>query len=341
MRAMSTDHQVRTLWTAIEAVRAAARASSRIQNSVATSDVFTKADASPATVADYASQAIICATLESAFPHDRIVGEEDTKGLRKDAQAPLLGKVANLVHEELGHEVGHSKILDWIDRGSGETTGSCYWTLDPIDGTRGFLRGEQYAIALALVNEGEVTLGALACPNLVHGKETGVVFGAMLGDRTRAYSLWDDNDTHGEVIQASSIRSPADGRFCESVESQHTNQDQAAKIAHILGITAEPYRIDSQCKYAAVARGDAAIYLRLPTSEIYREKIWDHAAGKIILESAGGTVSDLLGNELDFRHGKTLDSNTGVVATCGGIHREVIEAIQSADAARTPTKPGQ
>ena len=40
------------------------------------------------------------------------------------------------------------------------------WTLDPIDGTKGFLRGEQYAICLALIIDGIVQLGVVGCPNL-------------------------------------------------------------------------------------------------------------------------------------------------------------------------------
>ena len=118
-------------------------------------------------------------------------------------------------------------------------------------------------------------------------------------------------------------------RFCESVESAHSDQDHSAKIAALLGITAEPFRIDSQCKYAAVAEGDASIYLRLPTKKDYREKIWDHAAGKLVVEEAGGRVTDAEGKALDFRHGRTLDANRGVVATSGGaLHDLVIDAIQ-------------
>jgi len=43
------------------------------------------------------------------------------------------------------------------------------WTLDPIDGTKGFLRREQYAIALAFIRDGRVELGVLGCPELVDG----------------------------------------------------------------------------------------------------------------------------------------------------------------------------
>ena len=124
-----------------------------------------------------------------------------------------------------------------------------------------------------------------------------------------------------------SLTSPAEARFCESVESGHSNQSESARIAEQLGITQEPYRIDSQCKYAAIARGDAQIYLRMPTRKDYREKIWDHAAGKLVVECAGGRVSDVEGRPLDFSRGRTLEDNRGVVATCGPIHDEVIEVV--------------
>ena len=107
----------------------------------------------------------------------------------------------------------------------------------------------------------------------------------------------------------------AEARFCESVESAHSNQDQSAQIAARLGIHKAPYRIDSQCKYAAVARGDAAIYLRLPTRADYVEKIWDHAAGCRIVTEAGGTVTDVHGRPLDFGLGRKLTENRGVNST--------------------------
>jgi 3'(2'), 5'-bisphosphate nucleotidase len=66
----------------------------------------------------------------------------------------------------------------------------------------------------------------------------------------------------------------------------------------------------------------------MPTRADYREKIWDHAAGMLVVEEAGGRVSDVDGKRLDFRHGRTLVANRGVVATAGSIHEQVIEAIR-------------
>ena len=198
-----------------------------------------------------------------------------------------------------------------------------------VDGTKGFLRGDQYAVALALIEDGEVVLGVLGCPNLPGpGGGRGGLFAASAGSRTLSYALWDNADVRGSAVSVQPVTSPSEARFCESVESGHSNQSASAEIAQYLGIKSEPFRIDSQCKYAAVARGDASIYLRMPTRKDYREKIWDHAAGKIVVESAGGTVTDANGRSLDFRKGRTLEDNRGIVATAGPIHAAVIEAVQ-------------
>jgi len=121
---------------------------------------------------------------------------------------------------------------------------------------------------------------------------------------------------------------PAAVRFCESVESGHSAHGDAASVADRLGITAAPLRMDSQAKYAVVARGEADIYLRFPTRADYREKIWDHAAGALIVAEAGGTVTDIHGEPLDFRHGRELIANRGVIVTNGRLHDRVLEAIR-------------
>jgi 3'-phosphoadenosine 5'-phosphosulfate (PAPS) 3'-phosphatase len=111
------------------------------------------------------------------------------------------------------------------------------------------------------------------------------------------------------------------------VDSSHSSHDASARIAQILGVTADPIRMDSQCKYAVVARGEASIYLRL-SSATYQENIWDHAAGQVIVQEAGGTVTDLRGQPLDYSRGKKLTANKGVVATNGLLHDKVIAAVK-------------
>lgn len=310
--------------TAVRAVRAASELCSGAQGQLSAGHTLTKGDDSPVTVADFAAQAVVCAELTDALGEIDMVGEEDSSDLRNADRASLRDGVTALVRRQRGDEISESSVIDWISVGSADGSSDRYWTLDPIDGTKGFLRGEQYAIALALIEGGDVLLGVLGCPNLPNPDgTTGAVFVAAPGSCVAYYG----SSTRALPMRVASPATVAEARFCESVESGHSNQDHSAQIASRLGITAEPYRIDSQCKYAAVARGDASIYLRLPTRADYREKIWDHAAGKFVVEQAGGRVTDVTGAPLDFCHGSKLEQNRGVVATDGRFHDEVIAAV--------------
>src|SRR4029079_19765798 len=83
------------------------------------------------------------------------------------AWADLLAKVTAHVHLVRPEQPAPGEILDCIARGQqAPDPDKRYWVLDPVDGTKGFLRKEQYAIALALVERGTILLGVLACPNL-------------------------------------------------------------------------------------------------------------------------------------------------------------------------------
>ena len=102
-------------------------------------------------------------------------------------------------------------------------------------------------------------------------------------------------------------------------------------IGGTLGLQAEPVRLDSQAKYATVADGGAEIYLRLPVDANYQEKIWDHAAGSLVVTEAGGTVTDTQGQTLDFSLGRTLSANSGVVVTNGTLHEQVLAAVMASE----------
>ena len=176
------------LAAAVEAVRAASRICIAVQRKLVSAETLEKRDKSPVTVADFASQAIVCHRLSQALPSDRVVGEEDAAELRDASQAALAAAVAERVAEEVaGAEA--SQVLDWIDLGGAEATGDRYWTLDPIDGTKGFLRGEQYAVALGLIEDGEVVLGVLGCPNLTGRGGTGALFAGVAGGGAIELSL--------------------------------------------------------------------------------------------------------------------------------------------------------
>jgi len=308
------------LTDAVCAVRIASRVTRRLQ--AALGGVFlTKDDRSPVTVADYAAQALVSLVLPA---EDAIVGEETSPDLVTAEGREVMARVADAVRSELPG-VAANQVGEAIDRCSnaGGATGR-FWVLDPIDGTKGFLRGDQYAIALGLMEDGEVVGGVLGCPNLPSANGRGCLFAAARG--RGAWELPLDEDGPPRRIGVSSVADSTEAVFCESAVSMHSDRGGHAGIAERLGVTAAPVRMDSQCKYGAIARGDASIYLRLPSSATYREKIWDHAAGFIVVTEAGGTVTDAFGRKLDFSLGRTLETNRGVVATNGLLHRKVLAA---------------
>ncbi len=313
---------------ALGAMRQAAVICRAVQSEI-TPGVLEKKDRSPVTVADFGSQALVCRWLEQTFPEDPVIGEEDAASLGESGNEEILERLVGHV-ERFVPGSGPDQICAWIDRGGASEFTERFWTLDPIDGTKGFLRSEQYAISLALIDRGEIVLGVLGCPNLPIDPdvpdEIGAAFVAVKGEGAFQVPLYGEGVE--KPIRVSETSDPSQIRFCESVEKAHSSHSDAGRIAQRLGIVAEPVRLDSQAKYAQVARGAAEAYLRLPRDDVYREKIWDHAGGVAVIEEAGGRVTDVTGKDLDFTHGRTLAMNRGVIVTNRHQHEAILGAIR-------------
>uniref|UniRef100_A0A7N2MRI3 3'(2'),5'-bisphosphate nucleotidase n=1 Tax=Quercus lobata TaxID=97700 RepID=A0A7N2MRI3_QUELO len=372
----STMSYEKELAAANKAASLAARLCQKVQKELLQSDVQSKSDKSPVTVADYgvlesviptsvvmpktnpssipylktiksgkSSQALVSFVLENELPSESfsLVAEEDSGDLRKESGQETLQRITKLVNDTLLSDGSFSvssltteDVLRAIDRGKSEGgSHGWHWVLDPIDGTKGFLRGDQYAIALALLDEGKVVLGVLACPNLplvsISGDsqhsshdEVGCLFFAKVGAGTYMQSL---DGSSPKKVHVSTTENPEEASLFESFEAAHSLHDLSSSIAKKLGVKAPPVRIDSQAKYGALSRGDGAIYLRFPHKG-YREKIWDHAAGCIVVTEAGGVVTDAAGNPLDFSQGRYLDLDTGIIVTNQKLMPSLLKAVR-------------
>ena len=329
-----------------------------------------KSDATPVTLGDFGAQTLINHALQRAFPADPIVGEEDADALRADAG--LCRQVWELVQDAANRPLStfgtsssngsssqadglgdgpenEEAMLAALDRGKGAggATGR-FWTVDPIDGTKGFLRGGQYAVCLALVEDGVVRLGALGCPNLpvsdaapltadagsgdddaLFHPGRGVLFSAVRGQGASSRPLDPTVPAEAKPIHMRQLGNVSEAAMCESFEAAHSDHSQSSQIVKLLGITSESVRMDSQAKYGSVARGSGEIVLRLPVGKRdYKECIWDFAAAQAIVEEAGGVMTDVTGKPLDFSKGRRLFDNTGVITAPKAIHGKVLDAVK-------------
>ncbi|KAL0863007.1 hypothetical protein Bca101_042125 [Brassica carinata] len=355
LRVVSSMAYEKELDAAKKAASLAACLCRKVQKALLQSDVQSKSDKSPVTVADYGSQAVVSLVLEKELSSEpfSLVAEEDSADLRKDGSEDILERITKLVNDTLATEndlpkatdsttLSTDDLLRAIDCGTSEGgPNGRHWVLDPIDGTKGFLRGDQYAVALGLLEEGKVVLGVLACPNLpltsIAGNnknknssssssdEIGCLFYATIGSGTYMQPL--DSKSEPVKVHVSSVENPEEASFFESFEGAHSLHDLSSSIANKLGVKAPPVRIDSQAKYGALSRGDGAIYLRFPHKG-YREKIWDHVAGAIVVTEAGGIVTDAGGKPLDFSKGKYLDLDTGIIVANEKLMPLLLKAVR-------------
>ena len=221
------------LAVAVSAVRSAAKVCRNVQRTIGDVATLSKDDKSPVTVADFASQAIVCAVLSDRSAIGAIVGEEAAEALREPEAERERKLVVEHVRSVRGDETDAEHTLAWIDKGGFDPAGATgpYWTVDPIDGTKGFLRGDHYAIALGLIDGGEVVLGVLGCPRLAGpGGAPGLLLCAARGRGTEARALFSSTPP-ARRAKVNDLRSASEARFCESVEASHSDQGRSARIA--------------------------------------------------------------------------------------------------------------
>lgn len=315
---------------AIQAGELAGKLAREVQAELVT-PALTKDDKSPVTVADYSVQALLSCLLQRAFPDDPLVGEEDAAALREEKNLETLDQVVRFVSQYLAYATRET-VCAWLDRGDSQPNRR-FWTLDPIDGTKGFLRRDQYAIALALIVDGQVRLGVLACPNLTDAIKPEPNGPGSLIVAVRGQGAWCRALTGGEFRELSidPVANPKQARVLRSFESGHTNVSRMDILLSALGTEAEPVLMDSQAKYGVLASGAGHLLLRLLSEKQpnYKEMIWDQAAGSIVIEEAGGRITDLAGLPLDFSAGRTLAKNSGILASNGALHDAALAALRA------------
>ncbi|OBA27269.1 3(2),5-bisphosphate nucleotidase HAL2 [Hanseniaspora valbyensis NRRL Y-1626] len=313
------------LLEALKIVKVASKLTSKIQSEITSNEILTKKDASPVTISDLASQYLILNHLNSQFPNDAFIAEEDTS----EETIKFLEDVLNLVNQYSEKDTTIEHLAEIINLGAskGAVNGinKRHWVLDPIDGTKGFIRGDQFAICLSLLNEkGQVILGVLGCPNLSLNK---YYDSELHGKHRFNYAQLDSEcGTDGYIFYSKAeedfVSFASDNKIdlsklitLEGFEKTHSSHDLQDLIKQKFNIN-NALHLDSQVKYCLLALNLGNLYLRLPTSLEFREKIWDHAAGNSLLKSLNYNHTDSLDDlDVDFYTGGRFFLTKGVIAS--------------------------
>lgn len=208
--------------------------------------VENKEDNSPLTAADMAAHKIICEELSTLTPSIPILSEESS-------------------------HISFDERQNW----------SQYWLVDPLDGTREFIkRNGEFSVNIALID------GRRSIMSVIHIPVTGTSYTAAIN--SGAYK----HDQDGNTTQIS-VRKTNVNNITVAGSRSHGNAQQQAFIASLKN--PEVLAIGSSLKFCLVAEGMADIYPRFgPTSE------WDTAAAQCIVEESGGIVVDTNFNTLEY-----------------------------------------
>ncbi|KAH9624699.1 hypothetical protein KSS87_013135 [Heliosperma pusillum] len=344
-----------------------------VQKSLLSDDrrVLEKNDSTPVTIADFSVQALISLAtqilsteLGKLFPLIPLVAEEDSAFLRSNN---LANAVVNVVKDNTSsayHQLQEDEVLQAIDRGGNNAVSfddkpATYWVLDPIDGTRGFLKGgsAMYVVGLALIVEGEIVLGVMGCPKWqvdfinksvsdIQGSESesGIIMAAHTGcgtwkmklsgliDNLMAInSVWEKcfvnecSAVHEACFCIPESQTwdslPLSKSFRETSGPNNPGNDQIILLPTCCG---------SLCKYLMVASGRASIFI-LRSRTRTTIKAWDHAVGMICVHEAGGKVTDWNGSQIDLAADavarRVIFPSGGILVSNGTLHGQILELI--------------
>lgn len=336
------------LKTAQLAVQRASILTKKVQDRISSSrdGSVSKPDDTPVTAADFAAQLLLCSAVRAAFPHDALVGEENADALREDEG--LAARVWELLASAgAGDDVAlprsRGEMLDLLDdagRGEGGREGR-FWVMDPIDGTATFVRGGHYAVSLALVQDGREVVGVLGCPNLgagggrivegeVDGDSWGVMFSAVRGQGATKRAIAEGSLAEGFAVSRGDVPRDLSGlHFVDSLVSKSWDSDTAGKVAGAFGAVYPSTDVfSSHVRYAALIAGGGHVQLRIPKDRQKKVYIWDHAGSQLIFTEAGGKMTDLRGQEVDFGAGRELSNNWGLIMADEAVHGVVLAKVR-------------
>lgn len=254
-------------------------------------EIHTKSDESPVTAADLAANKIILEELKSNFNYP-ILSEENEDDLSR-----------------LDHDI--------------------LWIIDPIDGTKGFINKTEYSILISLVQNKKPIIGVIYEPlknKLYYASKNNGAFLIENEDFTNPIKL--------------DISNKKENKNKNNDDNMSENEKSIENIKFLKGTTFEFAEIEEFINQnnitdilSVTSIGIKLAYLANNCGELYMNYIgkaaqWDYAAGHLIVEEAGGIITDLFGNELEYNSKETLLKNGCIAAANKKLHKTVLKQMQ-------------
>lgn len=303
-----------------------------------------KPDGSPVSAADLAIQIAVGWTIrERCGAGEPIVGEEGASSVSMPGGRVLLDRAVAALRDAFGAECPRDPEALLLDDSATRSGGwpRNWWTVDPIDGTKGFRSGRHFAICVARVEDAIPVVGSLACPTMPSSGDpmlmrpagdSGTLYAAVRGGG--AWSVCAPWNGTGTPSLSRLTRPPGRAAqrgtqdpwiVCDSIEGG----DRAERMRGVVSRAGFPWRsisLDSQCKYALVADGRADAFMRVPSAKGRAENAWDHLSGMVICAEAGAFTGDLDGAPIVCADGPDLTRSRGVLACDRAIAQQIIDA---------------
>jgi len=264
---------------------------------------FIKKDDSPVTLADFASQIFIISTIKKYFPEDQIIAEEESSVFIDSDAENIIKKCytsLNITFEEI--------LIETLNyRGSSSKR---QWTVDPIDGTKGFQKSLAYAIGIGFMIQAEPTICAIGVPNY---KNTNLTIFSAEKNNGAKISYGDQNFSKISVSNKKEIKK---FRICHSL---HYNKPWVLNFVRSLGVT-NFIPLDSMAKLCMIADGSSELYIK--PMNMKRSFTWDFLPGELLVKEAGGMITDIRGNPIQYINDKCKITAPGLIASNGIKHEQ-------------------
>lgn len=184
------------------------------------------------------------------------------------------------------------------------------WMVDPLDGTNGFIDGNgDFAVQIGLAEDGEGVLG------VVYHPPTGTLYRAVRGE-----GCWIERPQF--EAQRAYVSDVNDVSMMRLAASRSHRSPRMNKVVEHFGFREEVQRGSVGIKIGLLVEKQCDLYIHLSP----RTKQWDTCAPQVILTEAGGQISDLFGNPLNYNVPDVQNRN-GLVASNGVAHNQIIERL--------------